>query len=426
MAVTTFHEKNQALFTRIETVSGTAEVSGSFVGTDALAALSLDGSVTVETGSYAYIGDALSRDEFSFQKDSYADVSAETPQQVLGTLNGALAADAAPLSQELQCAGGFVTVLTSAIGSYAAGTVIVDNTKAADKTITIQHRKTSAQDAVNQKMTSYFGCRAMVDVSANIGEVPKLKFSFKGNAATPVAAAIITPNFSGQTSQVCSAVRQATIVRADIAPLGGSFSATSAVTSIAKGTLPTNTALITWTGAHGLGANGSIIALNISGATGGDATVYNGVFLATVLSTTTAIYHTKSVPAANATGTFTITKGAAAKTFCLSTLQAANFFGFDYARYIVGCEEGFSKSAVPTDVAVSFLEDQAGSAAFDADANLQNFFGVQLKFGTAAGSYITYKWDKLQLTNVKGGKVASFLGRDVTFRNTGSSYMIFE
>ena len=36
------------------------------------------------------------------------------------------------------------------------------------------------------------------------------------------------------------------------------------------------------------------------------------------------------------------------------------------------------------------------------------------------------KWDKLQISDVKEGKVATYFGRDVTFRNTGFSYIILE
>jgi hypothetical protein len=418
MAVTKFHEKNQVLFNKIEAVAGTAETS--FVGTDALAALTLDGGTTVETGSYTYIGDSLSRDEFTYQKDSYADFSAETPQQVVGTLNGALTVANAPLSQELQASGAFITVFASAQGSFPAGTIFADNTQVSNSTLTVQHRKTSAEDAVNNKLFVYFGCRGMVDVSANVGEVPKLKFTFKGNSQVPTTSAILAPDFGNQTTAVCSTINLATIVKAEIASFTSPTTATSSVTSITK---VSNIATVTWAGAHSLGANGSIIVLRVSGATD---SLYNGDFMATIISTTTAIYHMKATPAANASGTFTITKGAAAKTFCFSTLQAPNFFGFDYARYVVGCEEGYSKTAIPTDVSVGILEDQAGTTSFNPDANLQGFFCAQVKFGTAAGSYITYKWDKLQLTNVKNGKVSQFLGRDTTFRNTGKSYMIFE
>jgi hypothetical protein len=65
-------------------------------------------------------------------------------------------------------------------------------------------------------------------------------------------------------------------------------------------------------------------------------------------------------------------------------------------------------------------------AKFDPDSNISKFFGAQVKFGTAAGRYVTYTWDKLQIKDVKEGKVGSFLGRSVSFRNTGKSRVILE
>ena len=424
-AITKFHEKSQSLFTKIESVAGTYETG--IVGTDALAVLNLDGSITYETGSYAYIGDPLSRDETTYTKDSYADFTCETPQQVLGTLSATITAATAPISQELQACGGYVTAYGTSAGAgyFADGTVFVDNTRASDTTISIDYRKTSAEDAVNQKLQKFVGCRGMVDVSANVGEVPKLKFTFKGNAGTLTAAAILSADYGNQTTQVSAAIRQTNIVTAEIASLSDAFTALGV--SVSAIAFVGNIARAT-TGAGlnaAAGAAGSIRYITISGSTESSG-LYNGTFLVTILSDTSFQYCMKGTPTGASTGTITATKGSASATFCFSTLQAPNFFGFDYARYITGCEEGFSKSAIATDVTVGMLESQVGATAFNPDAHITEFFGVQLKFGTAAGKYITYKWDKLQLTNVKGDKVASFLGRGVTFRNTGSSYIIYQ
>ncbi len=427
MAVKKFHEKNQVLFVKRQAVEGTAEAAGTFTAAEALAALSMDGSTTIETGSYTYIGDSLSRDEVSYEKDRYADFTVETPQQVLGTLVGGASADAVPsaaLSLLYQASGGNVAVFSSAKGSFAAGTVFIDNSVTSDDLLTINHRKVSADDATNDKSQLYYDVRAMCDVSANTGDVPKLKFSLKGNSAAPAAVAHLAAAFGNQTSSVCSAILPSTIVSALIASRENvTGTITPAVSTITfSGTFAT----ITWASAHSLGANGSIRAIAVDGATGADAGFYNGTQMCTIISTTTAMYVMSGTPAGNATGTLTTTSGAAPATFCFSTLQAPNFFGFGYARYMTGCATGFSKTAVPTDITVSLLEDQAGGDSFDPDANLQSFFGIKIKFGTGAGKYVSYQWDKAQLTNVKPGKVGSFLGRDTTFRNTGKSFTILE
>jgi len=49
-----------------------------------------------------------------------------------------------------------------------------------------------------------------------------------------------------------------------------------------------------------------------------------------------------------------------------------------------------------------------------------------MRFGTGAGKYITYAWNKLQLADTKTGKIGSYFARDLTFRNTGKSFLFME
>ena len=73
------------------------------------------------------------------------------------------------------------------------------------------------------------------------------------------------------------------------------------------------------------------------------------------------------------------------------------------------------------------LEDQVGGTSFLPDVNTGKFFSAVLKFGgSTAGSTVAYMWDTLQLANVKQGKIASYLGRDVSFRNTGNSFIFYQ
>jgi hypothetical protein len=486
-----FNQKNKSLFAKIETVSDTYVAPAA---TDALPVITLSGSVTNETGSYEYLGDLLNRDEYSYLKDQYADFQAETPQQTLGTLNAGLTVANAPLSTWFQAVGGYVTVLGTALGSFPAGSVFIDNSRVSDSSLSVDYRLSSAQNATAQKLRKFTACRGMVDVGASIGDVPKLKFSMKGNASDPIQSPTLTPVFGNQFTNVAAPVRDTTIANAEIASSEGTF--TAFVPTISTITRAANIATVTTATAHSLGANGSIRFVNISGAS--DA-LYNGLRMITIISTTTFIYTMEATPAANAVGTFTMTVGAAAKSFCFNTLTAANFFGFDIARYQTGCEVGFDKKAVPSDVSVSILElpapktvvtaiasttttatvtaiahglvvgdtvtiavgmpqydgtytvlaggltaDQftytiasySGSfsglgvvtndsySKFDPDSNISKFFGAQVKFGTGAAEYVTYKWDKLQVKDSKEGTVSNYLGRDVTFRNTGKSFII--
>lgn len=489
-----FHEKNRVLFGTQETTAGTYEAP---TATDALPVITLEGSITTETGSYVYLGDSLSRDEYSYIQDQYADFNAETPQQILGTLNGSLTVAEVPFSAWYQACGGYITVLSSALGSFPAGTVFIDNSQVSDEKLSIDYRLSSAQDTANHKLRKFYACQGTVDVGATLGDVPKVKFTMKGNSSDPIETPILQPNFGSQFKNVVASVRDTTLVNAEIAERDGTYDVFSGtITTI---TNAANIATVTTGAPHGLGSNGSIRFVTIGGAT--DNT-YNGVFMITIIAADKFIYRMASTPAANASGTFTMTVGPAAKAFCFSNCTAANFFGFEYNRYKTGCETGFSKTAVPTDVTVSILETTApatvvsgitsttttatatalahgltsgdivtisevtgasadyynvtevvatvldadtftypiasysgsfsGSARvvnksfakFDPDSNISNFFGAQVKFGAAAGKYVTYAWDKLQIRDVKEGKVDSYLGREISFRNTGRSFKI--
>jgi hypothetical protein len=491
LALTKFHEKNIALFGKIETTYG---VYVAPAATDALPATSMDGSATVQTGNYQYLGDNLSRNEITYLTDTFAEVNVETPQQVLGVLNPAMTVAQAPLSQWLQACGAFITV------NGSTGVTTYDNTTVSNASLSIDYRKTSSEDLVNQKLRKFNGIRGTVDVTASIGKgVPLLKFAFKGNTDQPIESPILNPNFGSQITNVAPTIRQATIVTAQIADFGEPFTAQATL----PGTVTTitrvgNVATVTMSTAHGL-ATGRFV--NISGATDN---LYNGDFLIAVSSTTVFTYTLEATPVANATGTLVAKAGGYAQNFCFAELSAPNFFGFDYQRYLTGCEEGFAKGAIATDINVTMLEDKAvnyqvsgitfvaavatatavghnfvvgnsvtitgatGTDAtlyngtfvvtaitgttfnytmeatptgvatgvliatnnsvtiFDPDSNITNFFTIQIKFGTGNGKYVTYKWSKVQLSAVKDGKVATYFGKDVTFRNTGNSFIILE
>jgi hypothetical protein len=428
MAYVKFHEKNIALLATKEVTEGTYVAP---VGTDAVAATAIDGGITRETNAITFIGDSLFREETTYLKDEYGDINLDTPQQVLGALSGSLAADAAPFSELYQACGGAVSVFTAAVGSYPAGTVIVDNNSTSNSTISIDIRKSSPDDAANDKLVKMLGCRGMMDLTANIGEVPSLKFNFKGAFTDPATVTRVIPDFVNQTSQLAAAIRKETIVSALAAPMTGTFTATTGGTLSLAGTIGKKLATLSASTALAPALTGSVAGdirfITVAGAS--DA-AYNGTFLATIIGTGTGAvlhYQTKvAIASAAPTGTITLTVGPIAKTFSYGNCSASNFFGFDLTRYLTGAEEGFAKGAIPTDVTVTMLEDKAGTTNFDPEANIEQFFGVKIKFGTTAGKYISYVWDRLELTNTKDTKIGTYFGKDVSMRNTGKSYIIFE
>lgn len=415
MAITKFHEKNVSLFSKLEAVSGTYLAPAA---TDATPVTSMSGSATYETDSYTYLGSDLSRDEFTYVNDSYSDFTTETPQQILGVLNPSLLVSAVPLSNYFQACGGFITV------NGTTGVVTIDNATVSDSSISIDYRKTSSEDLVNDKLFRFPGCRGSVDIEASIGKLPLLKFTFKGNVLPPIASPRLVGNpavLAKQFKNVAPSIRQATIVTSSIVPFGEPSTARVALPgTVTTITRVNTTATVTMSSAHNL-TDGRLVRIS-----GSVDPLYNGDFEISVLSATTFSYQMTGTPAANATGTLVAESGGYAQTFCFSKLSAPNFFGFDYERYLTGCEEGFAKGAVPTDVSVTMLEDQVGGTSFDPDLNISKFFEVTVKFGTTAGKFVTYKWNKLQISDVKEDKVAKYFGRAVTFRNTGNSFIILE
>ena len=343
MAVIKFHEKNVVLFTNQEVTAGTYLAP---TGSDVVAAVTLTGAVTYVTGALMYLGDSNSRNEVTYQKDSFADVTLETPLQILGTLNPSILAANVPLSDWLQASGATITV-------NGDGSVLYSNATMNPLTISVDYRKTTAQNTVNQKLIKFYGCQALVDVTANIGDVPRLKFALKGNAYDPIEATSLTPNYGTQVQSVGAPIRQQSIVAAQIAPLGEVFTAQASAGTVTTITKVGNIATVTMSAVHGL-VSGRYV--NISGSVD---PLYNGDFLITVLSTTTFSYVMQATPAANATGTPLAKVGGYAKSFCHANLGASNFFGRDLARYQTGCEEGFSSTSVPSDVTVTMLESEA-------------------------------------------------------------------
>lgn len=416
-----FHEKNQAIYFGLQSASGSANkvATASLGATTAIACTAITGDPTRDTGSYQYLGDSLSRDEYTYEKDKYVDLQIDTFQQVLSDMTTAIDPNTASLWKLFQVCGGNVIV------DATTKEVYVDNATDSPDYGTVDYRKSSPDDATNDKLYKFWDLRGTMDVTASVGEVPGLKFALKGNVDDPIASPKQAANFGQQTTRVASSVLYSTIKvaqLAEISPTDAFATTVAAVTSVAYNNAQ---ATVTFSAAHSIPV-GEIRRIRVSGLT---PSTLNGDFTFYATTTTKGIYYVKGqTGTGTATGTATIKKSdLTPATFCFSTLNAPNFFGFDYQRYLTGCDTGFSKGGAPTDVSVSMLEDQVGGTSFLPDTNTGKFFTAVLKFGgSTAGSTVAYMWDKLQLANVKQGKIATYLGRDVTFRNTGNSYIFYQ
>ena len=345
MAIKTFNQKNKNVLADVESVANAYQTG--MTGIDAILATTISGSVTYETGTIEFMGDSNSRDEYNWTKDSMADFSLETPQQILGTLNPALVASDLPLFDLYSCCGGNVSV------NGTTGVVTVTNNVAEVSTASLNYVKTSADDAVNGKLFRFYGVRGTVDASMDVSDVPRLKFALKGNALPIVTAANITPNYGAQSTSIATEIRQNSVVSAQIAPYYENFNAQSVITGTPTIARTGNIATVTLA-SHGLVTGQRV---NISGATGAvDAFYYNGDFQVTVLNSGTFTYSMNGTPSGAAAGTLVAKKDGYSKTFCFDKLSAPNFFGFDLTRYLTSCIEGYDRKAVASDVTLTALE----------------------------------------------------------------------
>ena len=105
--------------------------------------------------------------------------------------------------------------------------------------------------------------------------------------------------------------------------------------------------------------------------------------------------------------------------FCFSKLEATNGAGFEYGRYQTSCEDGWSKGAVPSDVTVTIIEDEAG-AVYNPDNQLAENHTLVVRYGVAAGEKVELYYHKLTLNNVGSSEVAKYSGQDLTFRNVAT------
>jgi len=496
MAIQKFNEKNVSVLAKKETVANTYETG--MVGSDAVLAVAIDGSVTTEISSKEFVGDSESRDKYTWVTDSTADFTLETLQQVLGTLNPSLVVANLPLFDMYTACGANVAV------DGGTGVVTITNAIKEVSTVSLDMADTSGDNATQEKLYRFFGVRGTMDVEASVKDIPTLKFAFKGNSLPPITAAIVTPDYGAQSTSIASPVRQSTVVEAKITPYYENFEAQSTISGTPTIARTGNIATVTLA-AHGLVTGQRV---NISGATGAvDAYYYNGDFQVTVLTSGTFTYVMNGTPSGAAVGTLVAKKDGYAKSFCFDKFSAPNYFGYKFDRILTACEEGFDRSATAPTATVSILDTfppafnvasitkttttatlttdtphglSAGmsitvsgatdalyngtfliatsattttltyimgdtpaanavatsvgslrlvnnsSTTFDPDAHISEFFAIKLKFGTRTGGYVTYKKDKLQLTNTKNTKVATSMGKELTFDDTGKAYIILE
>jgi hypothetical protein len=406
MATSKFHEKNIAVLAKKESTPYSYETG--MVGTDAVLAVTIDGSVTTETNSKEFVGDSESRDKYTWVTDEKADFTLETLQQVLGSLNPGLVVASLPLFDMYTACGANVAV-------DGNGVVTVTNAIKEVSPISLDMSLTSADNATQAKLYRFYGVRGTVDVDMSVKEIPNLKFTFMGNALKPITAAIVTPNFGAQSTSIASPVRMSTIVNAQITPYYENFNAQSTVSGTPTIARTGNVATVTLT-SHGLSTGQRV---NISGVTvvGQDASYYNGNFQITVLTANTFSYVMYGTPSGAATGTVVVKKDGWAKSFCVDKFQAPNFFGYKFDRVLTSCEEGYDRSGTAPTATVSMLETY--SPAFNVTGITSTTFTAtvttDIAHGLSTGNYVTISGATVATYNITAMVASTPTGTTFTY-----------
>lgn len=399
-----FHETDVAIYGKAQITEGTPIQPAN---TDALAATVLEGTVQRETEAFEYLGDSLSRDELTTLKDTFGEITIESFLPHLGALNPALTVAESPYSQFFLSCGGNVTI-------DGAGIVTVANNVAVNSLLTLDYHKASPEATGGKdKRWRFSDCRGMFDLAFEVGSRIKLNFKYMGNDSDPSMETAVSPDFLNQKFNIASVVRLQNMQGSTIREiLGTEPSFTIGNIAESGGTITVDTS-----SPHGYINEEKV---TISGTTNFNETNVT----ITVVDVDTFTYTSTNSGLAETSGTVIRTVGVPVN-MCVNGISAPNFFGFKYDRYLLSCQEGFTKSATPTDVTVTMLEDEVGGTDFDPDANIEKFYEVEFKYGTGDGKYITLFWNKLQLANVKDSKVATYFGKELTLRNIGNSSIIF-
>jgi len=401
-----FIQKNLNVFGRLQTNEATP---ATVIAADVIATTESSAGVNRETEEFQYIGDNLSRDAVSTLKDESAEVPIKTFMPILGTLNPSLAVADVPLSAFFQASGGDVAV------NGSTGVVTITNSIVADKFLTIDARKRSSEVSVSteEKSQIFDACRGTLNVSVEVSSRTILDFNFLGNVSPPTMQTILVPDFKTQKVDVATVARKSTILLATLKEVLGTQTISNISNITGSGTVVTcDTAA-----AHGLTTGQTV---TIAGTTN-----YDGSYVITVSDIDTFTF-SSTATGIETVGTAQAIKGVA-QPISMNNITAPNFFGFAYERFLLSAAEGYTKSAEPSDVNVTILEDEVGGTDFDPEPNIQKFYELEFKYGgNAAGKDITLLWTKLQLATTQQEQVAQFNAHNITFRNTGNSIITLE
>lgn len=141
--------------------------------------------------------------------------------------------------------------------------------------------------------------------------------------------------------------------------------------------------------------------------------------LMTTAATSLLITGTATAGAIVIPDAITATRRPNASNLCFEKLNAPNVAGFEFTRYMLSCEAGWAKGAIPSDVTITIVEDSA-----DAEYNPYDFFAVRhllaVNWGNAAtNTNVDVEFTSALLAKITKSEVSNYIGQDLNMRSVG-------
>lgn len=351
------------------------------------------------------------------------------------------------------------------------GYAMATNAVSSNSFLTVELHQ-SSDDMVSenkQKIYTATDCRGTVDLDVTVGKRGKLKFDYMGNLDSIADKLTIVADYETKKDDIADTAKSNVITLSSLSPytslisavlpnagIGGTSGSPSTATFIVGGLTFTagdtvwcssnqlvnilNGAEIGQTGEEILAAyaanipdgetlpgdwtlTGTLRSYYIRKA--GVKTLYfysPGQYgnLASLSITGTAPASTVTVISNNAEP-----PTADPSNICFEKLIAPKVNGYDYARYQLSCNDGWSKNAMPSDVTLTIIEDRA-DADYKPDDNVERNHKLVVNYGSNFNNkFISVRMYKVQLGKYTGSKVAGYLGQDLNFRNIGTTEIRF-
>lgn len=336
---------------------------------------------------------------------------------------------------------------------YATAT----NSVSSNSFLTIEARLSSPDLASENVQKTYLltDGRGSFDLNVNIGKRATFKFNFAGNLANISDNLSLVPNFGTAKDDIADTVSDTSVTLSALTPYAAIVQVTPNTAGIGVGltfivdglTIQANTTAIT---------RAELVNLLDNAEIGDGATeiadrylLVNGAALPAkyVISGKLNSYYIRKYSAntlnfyspgqygnltnLTTTGTAAISTvtvisnmveppAGSTNNFCFEKLVANKINGFDFARYQLSCNSGWSRTAVPTDVTLTIIEDRA-NAIYKPDVNVEKNHRLDLYYGSAFNNKrVNLTLHKLQLGKYSPTTVATYRGQDLNFRNTGT------